>query len=121
MDPLYPIGNHILLSAKAQGVLDPFAETREEYNAVAEQLLGLHAPAYTDQGVVTTLATAIAFQINFMVEQGIEPKVLRSKSNAHPGNTTAYRDRLVDPTAAALVASVTGRQEVGFRAPGWGV
>ena len=86
----------------------------------AELLLGLQLPVYTGSDA-DTLVYAIVIQINFQLLQGLTPDMHRSVSNTHPGQTTAYRDRFVDPRASAIVARVTKRATVGFTITGPGV
>lgn len=116
--PLYDITEHPLLSEQYNKLKTD--EEREAQQIKAEMLLGLVAPAYT-AAKAEELAYAVVEQINFQLQHGIEPDVLKSVSNAHPGNTTAYRNRYVSPTAWAIVERVTGVKTVGFRAPGIGV
>jgi hypothetical protein len=117
-DPLYDITGHPLLSDKYNKLKDDDEKTAQNY--VAELLLNLREPVYTGDDA-DELGHAIVRQINFQMEQGITPEVLRSVSNAHPGNTTQYRDRWVEPGAWAIVARVTGVQQVRFVPPGFGV
>lgn len=114
--PMYPVTGNVSLSGKWPSD----AGKQAELNIIAEQLLGLKAPAYTGDKA-ELLVKAVVSQINFMVQRGIEPDVVKSVSNTHPGNTTSYRDRFIDPDAYAQVCAVTGRRAVGFRAPGMGV
>lgn len=114
--PMYDVTGNARLSGKAP--TDSAKLT--ELNALAEMLLSLKAPAYTGPQA-EQLTEAVVEQINFMVQRGIEPTVVKSVSNTHPGNTTSYRDRFVSPDAYAMVCAVTGRRAVGFRAPGLGV
>ena len=79
----------------------------------AELMLDLTAPAYTGDDA-DMLGFAVVRQINFMLEHGIAPSVLRSAADTSRGLTTTYRDRWIDPDAAAIVARVTGRRQVRF-------
>src|SRR5690242_2429966 len=114
---LYDITDHPLLSdAYTRLATD---EAREANQVLAEMLLGLKAPAYAGEAA-ERLGYAVVIQINFQLQHGIEPAVLKSVSNTHPGNTTSYRDRYVDPMAWKIVEEVTGVVTVGFKAPGIG-
>lgn len=115
--PLYAIDAHPLLSKKFDA-LPP--EEQEAQHLLAEMLLDLRAPVYTGNPALE-LSYAVVEQINFQLQRGLEPEVLKSVSNTHPGNTTAYRDRYVSPAAWAIVQRVTGVKTVGFTPPGIGV
>ncbi len=108
-----------LLSGKWEGLGDE--DQRRSHQELAERLLGLSQPIYTDLDIVGTLHIAIVLQVNFLLEQNLEPELLKSQSNQHPGNMTAYRDRYLSPKAAALVDTVTGRRQVRFEPPTRGV
>jgi hypothetical protein len=115
---LYPVAaNHPSLSGK----WPTDADKQEEQNALAEQLLDLRGPAYTDANAVEELTRAVVLQINFQLQHGIEPHVIRTANQSNPGVSTTYRDRYVNPEAMALVCRVTGRRYVGFTVPGAGV
>lgn len=128
VDPLYPVGNHALLSGKWWGLKDDVdppaitaAEKRKAYNVEAEQALGLVGPAFVDAGKISRITNAVVRQINLMLNEGIEPMVLRSISNENPGNTTQYRDRFADPLAMEIVAQETGVRPVRYVAKARGV
>ena len=115
---LYDITDHPLLSKKYTGLAtDP---ERQAQQIMAEMLLDLRAPAYTGDAALE-LAYAVVAQINFQLQHGLEPEVVKSVSNTHPGLTTSYRDRYVSPAAWAIVQRVTGVKTVGFTPPGIGV
>lgn len=119
--PLYDITDHPLL-ANAENKFNKLA-TPEEKTAqqlLAEMLLNLRAPAYAGDDA-EELGFAVALQIIFQMERGVEPATVKSVSNTHPGNTTAFRDRYVAPEAWAIVSRVTGVKTVGFTVPGIGV
>jgi hypothetical protein len=82
------------------------------YQVNAELALDLRA-GYTGNDAME-LAYAIVLQILFVLEHGITPSIVKSVSQANPGANKVYRDRWIDPTAAAIVARVTGRQQVRF-------
>lgn len=112
---LYPVAGHPLLSDKYAGLKDD--DQRHAHHVMAELLLRLLPPAYEDDEAVM-LTMAVVQQINFQLQQEIEPEILKSKSNTHPGNTTAYRDRYLSPRAWAIVERVTGAEVVAFSVPG---
>lgn len=116
--PLYPVTDHPLLSEKFAGLKVPGAQAAQ--NVLAELLLGLSPPPYVD-AEAEQLTMAVVLQINYQLERAITPDVLKSMSNTHPGNTTAYRDRYISPGAWAIVERVTGVRYVGFTVPGRGV
>lgn len=116
--PIYEVTNHPLLIKKWAGL--PTDEARIQHNILAELLLGLKAPAYAgDDGERLLLATVL--QINFQLEQGLEPDISRSVSNTQPGMMTSYRDRYVSPEALRIVCDVTGVTYTAFGVPGRGV
>jgi hypothetical protein len=115
---LYDITGHSLLSEKYNKLKTP--EEKSDQQVMAELLLGLRAPVYTATEA-EQLKYAIARQINFQLERGITPDVMKSLSNSHPGNTTQYRDRYADSGALAIVNRVCKIAVVGFSATGPGV
>jgi hypothetical protein len=118
LTPLYSITDHPLLSDKFAGLKSD--EARDAQHQLAELLLNLTPPAYT--GVqAEELGYAIVSQINFQLQKSLEPEVVKSQSNTHPGMTTAYRDRYVSPLAWSIVSRVTRVRTVGFTPPGIGV
>jgi hypothetical protein len=117
--PLYPLLDHPLLSE--QYIQLPSADEKSAQAMLAEDLLGLVPPAYTDERIVATLTTALALQVNFQLSQGIDVFKLKSLSTTHPGNTTQNRDRYIHPEAWRLVSQVTGAVVLGFSPPGIGV
>jgi len=82
------------------------------YQVSAELALDLRA-GYTGSDAME-LAYAIVLQLLFMLEHGLTPSIVKSVSQSNPGANKVYRDRWIDPTAAAIVARVTGRQQVRF-------
>ena len=87
---------------------------------VAEQLLDLRAPALTGNDG-EELAFAVVLQVNYLLQRGDEPLVKESIANGNPSLSTTFRDRYVNPDAAAIVTRVTGRQQVRFTVPLAGV
>lgn len=116
--PLYDVtGGHELLGGKFYGLKDDSnftaAQKKAAYNVYAEQALRLKAPAFTGDAAAR-IKNAVARQINVMLNEGVEPLVLKSVSNDNPGNTTQYRDRFVDPLAAQIVEDETGVKPVRY-------
>lgn len=118
VEPLYDItGGHPMLGGKFYGLKDDTlftaVEKKKAYNIFAEQALRLKAPAFTGD-TADRIKYAVARQINVLLNEGIEPLVLKSISNTTPGNTTQYRDRYVDPLAAQIVEDETGVRPVRY-------
>jgi hypothetical protein len=109
--PLYDIASHPLLGGKYTALKTP--EEKEATQIMAELLLDLRAPAYTCDDALE-LAYAVVRQVNFQLEHGLTPDVVKSVSQTVPGTTTTYRERYKDPGAAAIVARVTKVATVGF-------
>lgn len=103
-----PTGNP-LLSERWNG-LTAARQTSEQIRA--EMALGLTA-GY-DGSDAEELAYAIVLQINFQLARGETPDIQKSVANAKTGLNDTYRDRYVDPEAAAIVARVTGAAQVRF-------
>ncbi len=93
---------------------------RLSYHLLAEQLLDLRAPVYTGTDA-EELGFAVVLQINFLLQQGMEPLVKKNIVKGSPSISEGYRDRLINPNAALIVARVTGRQQVRFTPPFAGV
>jgi hypothetical protein len=79
----------------------------------AEMDLGLRAPVYIGTDA-EELTYAIVLQINTNLERGATPVLTKGTANAKSGANETYRDRWVNPEAAAIVARVTGVQAVRF-------
>lgn len=80
---------------------------------LAESLLGLKAPAVTDEGAIERLELAIMLQVNFMAVQGIDPLIQEYAGSRHSGDQVGWRDRMIDPRAASIVADTLGALGVG--------
>jgi hypothetical protein len=94
-------------------------EEKEAQQIMAEFILNLSAPQYTGPDA-TSITFAIARQIDFQMEQGITPEVMKSIGNAKAGLNTSYRDRYLDPVAWRIIEAVTKVATVGFSPPGRG-
>lgn len=106
MASLYPsVAAHPLLTAKALGRGPTVLAAEQE---LAEGLLGLVAPATTDAFELSRVSTALAVQINFQVEQGVSALVASYQSSAHSRQQMAYRDRVINPQAAQIIATLPG-------------
>ncbi len=115
---LYDIDAHPLLSGKYAGLKTD--DERDAQHLVAEMLLDLRPPAYTGDKA-EELGYAVVRQINFQLEHGLTPEIVKSTSTTHPGLTTSYRDRYVSPVAWDIVKRDTGRTTIGMTPPGIGV
>jgi hypothetical protein len=93
---------------------------RTAMNEIAEAYLNLVEPAYTDAKIVARIKHALALQINFMLEQGYTPTIMKSEVQNRPGVTTTYRDRFIHPGAAEIVARATKTSHHLFSAPTFG-
>jgi hypothetical protein len=115
--PLYDVTGHPLLSEQFNKLKT--AEEKTAQMIMAHLLLNLRAPAFSGDEA-EELGYAIVRQVNYQIQRGISPEVMKSISNTQPGITTTYRDRYLDPGAWAIVARVTGVATVGFSptAPG---
>lgn len=100
---VYDVDGHEFLTKKSIS-LEP--GQFDGHHRMAEALLGLGSPAVADVDLLETLRLAIAIQINFQVEQGIDPFVASSTYSSHSKQSINYRDRLTDPRAALMVAGV---------------
>lgn len=106
-----PTGNPLLI--EAWGKLASDAE-RTAQHIRAELDLNLRAPLYTGDDALE-LSYAIVLQINFNLKRSLTSASLKSVASAGTlGKTEAFRDRYVDPEAAAIVARVTGVKAVRF-------
>lgn len=102
---LYDVATHPFLSSKSQQLGARF----ESHHRMAEALLGLRAPVVTAERDLEDMELAVAMQINFQAEQGLDPFVVESSSSSHTSQSVHYRDRAVDPRAVALVNEVDRR------------
>jgi hypothetical protein len=92
----------------------PDDETRLAYQLAAELLLDLRAPVYTGTDA-DELGFAIVHQLLFMLAHGLTPSIVKSIAQGGPSvQTKTFRDRWIDPSAAAIVARVTGRKAMRF-------
>lgn len=104
-----PSGNPLLSERFVR--LSAVQQTAEQIRA--EMALGLRAPVATGTDA-EELAFAVVLQINFQLARGETPEIMRTTTNPKTGVNETYRDRIVDPEAAAIVARVTGVQQVRY-------
>lgn len=98
---LYDIDDHPFLTGKSKALE---ADVLHSYQLLAENLLGLSAyDVFTAQADIDSAELAIAMQINFEVEQGLDPFVQKSASSGNSKQSVVYRDGYVDPRAAEIV------------------
>lgn len=83
------------------------------YHIAAELALNLRAPLYTGDDALE-IGFYVVRQIIFMIEHGITPSIVKSVAQGNPSATKTFRDRWLDPDAAAGVARVTGDETVRF-------
>ena len=101
---LYDIDDHPFLTPKSQALE---SEILHSHQLLAETLLGLSAyDVFSDQADIDQVELAIAMQINFQVEQGLDPYVSKSVSSGQSKQSTVYRDGYLDPRAVAIVDGV---------------
>lgn len=111
--PLYAgvvTADHPLLTPKVQKLVgDPNPTPADKFTyqmIIAEKLLGAIAPIFTLDDQVTLAGIAIVRQMNFQVEQGIDPFTMSSGASTHSKQSVVFRDRFLDPVAAELWASI---------------
>lgn len=100
---LYVTDAHPLFSGKVK-TLEP--EETDAHQLLAESLLRLRSPVLTDALDVSRIAMAIVLQMNFQVAQGIDPLFVSAESSSHTKQSKVYRDIIVNPQAASIVADV---------------
>ncbi len=105
MAALYTVTNdHPLASEKVMAMTD-----EDVFGAqllTAEVLLGLKSPALTESADVDKVHLALMHQINFQVQQGLDPLIQSSAGSQHSGDNAAWRDRYINPVAASILAEV---------------
>lgn len=104
MAPIYnPTQAHPLVSPKAANLT---AQAFELQLVTAETLLGIPEPASEDEGVIERFKLALVHQVNFQVQQGLDPLIQESGGSQHSGNSAKYRDRVINPVAKQIVDEV---------------
>lgn len=106
---VYNLKDHPLLSGAAKALSGDEA-VLDAWTRVAEAVVGLGAPAL--DGTNATLAKdALALQVSFMYERGIEAAVATAVSRG--ARSITYRETDIHPTAARILAALgamTGRE-----------
>lgn len=110
---VYDVTAHPILTPKALAITP--AEKFASHVLLAESLLGVSGPAYTDTDLLDKARLAVAIQVNFQAEQGIDPFVYRSVSSAHSSQSAVYREHLVDPRALAMWRSTLSADDMADR------
>lgn len=101
---LYDIDDNPFLTGKSKALE---SEVLHSHQLLAENLLGLSMyDVFADQADVDTAELAIAMQINFQAEQGLDPYITKSVSSGNSKSSATYRDYIVDPRAQAMVDMV---------------
>lgn len=99
---LVSVTGHPLLTNKVV-VLAP--EKFSAQHDLAEALLGLDSSFVgrltTEQ--LTRVQLAVVLQLNFQVEQGLDPYTIQSKSSTQQGESVTYRPDAVHPQAKAII------------------
>lgn len=122
MATVYDVSSNPFLNnekGKFQSLEDP--DERESYCLVAEALLRVGENAVTEPTKLVTMQNAISLQVNFLLDQGMAPHIAAQTSQSSPGVTSTFRNRWLDPRAAALAANALGIEAVRFQPPMFGV
>ncbi len=102
---LVTVTAHPLLTGKVNALgTDPFAAQQK----LAEALLGL-TQSFVDRcdaDQLDRVTMAVALQMNFQVEQGLDPFVVQSESSTQQGESRTYRDDAVNPQSQAIIAGI---------------
>ena len=115
--PLYDPAAHPLLSSAAAAL-----DTEGDPNALDEQaevainLLGLRDTAYTDADAAAAVR-AVAIQVNLQVELGVEGFAYSSLTRG--ARSFDSKDKLIDPRAAAIVATLSIAHAGGSKGDVW--
>ena len=117
---LYNVDAHPLISTKLATIKAASSDAFHAYQVMAETLLGLTAPPYTLADDLDKIGLAVVREMNFLVQQGIDPYIEVSTTSAHTAQATVWRDRYLDPVAVAIVAMVAG-QYLGEQRDPWPV
>lgn len=103
--PIYEVDQSDPLVSGRARTLSP--DEWEANVVMAEILLGLNPPALTDETAVERLTVAIAQQVNFQVQQGLDALIEASSGvSSQATKSVVWRDRYLNPRAAAIVATV---------------
>jgi hypothetical protein len=107
---IYSVTTHPALSGKAREMVTSKIEQFDAGVLLAETLLKLTEPALTDVRKAAQAALAVAMQVNWQIELGIDPFFMSSESTGKMEEAVSYRSDvpLVDPRAAQLAAVAMG-------------
>lgn len=119
---IYPIETSTAAAIRSDTFTALSPDEQIAYEGVAQELLreiGLRA-GYTGDDA-DRLSMAKVLQVNYLVARGDEPLVKKAITQGGTAVSTTFRDRYLNPDAAAIVARVTGMQQVRFTPPLAGV
>lgn len=105
---VYAVGGHPLLSGKANQ-LSP--QELQGQVLLAESLLGVPATAHTDQRLRERAELAVVLQVNFQLESGTDPLIVRRIHSSHTTQTTEYWGKYIDPRAMEVWLSTTSLED----------
>lgn len=112
----YDVSTHGLLSPDALALEEPEFTAQNE---LAETILGLNGTDFEDEDEETALL-AVALQLNYQVEAGVEAFVLVSTSRGARSKT--FRDVVgVHPQAATIVANLPGMSDTDDDSDGFNI
>jgi hypothetical protein len=111
MPVLYDVTAHPMLTAKVTALASGVQTGNQ---LLAESLLGLVAPAATDPAQVDVIKLAIVLQMNFQVAQGVDPLIQVSAASSHSKESAVWRDRVLNPQALTLIASLPDTVSAGL-------
>lgn len=103
------IQDHDFLSKKSQS---EGSKSLENHQILAESLLGLNESLFTADRDLLEIRLAIVLQINFQVEQGIDPMYIKASSSGHSHQGVTYRDNWIDPRAMQIVERAQERSGI---------
>lgn len=100
------VSTHPILTGKSKALAASDSAAFAAQQELAETLLGLTEPAVTNAFTLSRVQLAVALQINFQLEQGLDPLVEEVAQSKHSEQMIKYRDRIVNPQAASIIADV---------------
>ena len=113
---LFTVTSHPLLSGKVVALAGDSAKFSAQ-QALAEAVLDLTADyaarLTTDQTARVTMA--VVLQMNFQVEQGLDPFVVSQESSVQQGETRTYTGHAVHPQARAIIDAIVIAGDEGGR------
>lgn len=105
---LIDVTSHPLLTGKVTVLVTANDGRFEAQQDLAEALLGLtsvYVARLTAEQLVRA-KLAVALQLNFQVEQGLDPFVVQSESSVQQGESRTYRPDAVHPQALAIINAI---------------